>query len=91
MSVALGVEHEKRMSRILLSFVACPVVQYFFTLSHKLEECRGKKLLNIKFVMLSILSETFLILRRFQREILPKMYIGLHVKYPLFLPEFNET
>ena len=52
MSVALGVEHEKRMSRILLPFVACPVVQYFFTLSHKLEECRGKKLLNIKFVML---------------------------------------
>ena len=21
----------------------------------------------------------------------PKMYIGLHVKYPLFLPSFNET
>ena len=20
-----------------------------------------------------------------------KMYIGLHVKYPLFLPDFNET
>jgi hypothetical protein len=22
---------------------------------------------------------------------LSKMYVGLHVKYPLFLPEFNET
>jgi len=25
------------------------------------------------------------------REICPKMYIGLHVKYPLFLFDFNET
>jgi hypothetical protein len=36
------------------------------------------------------LSETFLILRRTERDVI-KMYIGLHVKYPLFLSDFNET
>ena len=31
-----------------------------------------------------------LILRRSERDRL-KMYIGLHVKYPLFLSDFNDT
>ena len=35
------------------------------------------------------LSETFSILRRNERDI--KMYIGLHVKYPLLLSDFNDT
>jgi hypothetical protein len=39
---------------------------------------------------LQILSETFLILGRTERDMI-KMYIGLHVKYPLFLSDFNET
>jgi hypothetical protein len=39
---------------------------------------------------LQILSETFLILRRNERDI-SCMYIGLHVKYPLLLLDFNET
>jgi len=45
----------------------------------------GRKLLNIK-----SLSEKFL----FQEEssdILLKMYVGLHVKYPLLLRDFNGT
>ena len=52
-----------------------------------------KNLLNIKCVFwfsLQLLSETFLILRRIQRDTI-KMYMGLHVKYPLFLSNFNET
>ena len=36
------------------------------------------------------LSETFLILRGNERNLI-KLYIGLHVKYPLFLSEFIET
>jgi len=36
------------------------------------------------------LSETVLILRRTERDVI-RMYIGLHVKYPLLLPDFNET
>ena len=41
-------------------------------------------------VTLQILSETFLIISRTERDI-PKMYIGLHVKYRLFFSDFNET
>jgi hypothetical protein len=39
---------------------------------------------------LQLLFETFLILRRIQRDIV-KNVKSLHVKYTLFLPEFNET
>jgi hypothetical protein len=51
------------------------------------------KLLNTKCVFwfsLQLLSETFLILRRTERDIIKKIYIGLHVKYRLFLSDFNE-
>jgi hypothetical protein len=51
-----------------------------------------KKFLDTKYVFwlsLQFLSETFLILRRIQRDI--KMYKGLHVKDPLFLSDVNET
>jgi hypothetical protein len=37
-----------------------------------------------------IFSKTFLILRRNERRMI-KMCIYLHVKYPLFLSDFNET
>ena len=52
-----------------------------------------KKLLNIKCVLwcsLQPLSEIFLILRRIQRDI-TIMSVGLHVKYMLFLSDFNDT
>jgi hypothetical protein len=39
---------------------------------------------------LQILFETFLILRRNEQDII-KMYIGLRVKYRLFLSDFKET
>jgi hypothetical protein len=52
-----------------------------------------KKLLSTKCVFwlsLQILSETFLILRRNERDMI-KVYIDVHIKYPLFLNDFNET
>ena len=52
-----------------------------------------EKLLNTKWVFwfsLQRLSETFPILRRNARDMI-KMYTGLHVKYPLFLSDFNDT
>ena len=54
---------------------------------------KKKKLLNTKCVFwfsLELLSETFLLLRRRVRRD-KKMYFGLHLKYPLFLFDFNET
>ena len=53
-----------------------------------------KMLLNIKCVFwfsLQLLSETFLIIRRTERDMIKKMYIGLLVKYRLFLSYFNDT
>ena len=38
---------------------------------------------------LQLLSETFLILRRIERDRI-KNVLGLHVKCPLFLSDFNE-
>ena len=39
---------------------------------------------------LSFFSETFLILRRHERDIIMNLlYMGIHVKYPLFLSDFN--
>jgi hypothetical protein len=41
-SVALVIQHAKRMRRIILSSVACPAVPYFYTLSRKRDDFRGK-------------------------------------------------
>ena len=52
----------------------------------------GKKVTENKMCVLifSTKFEIFLILRRNERDMM-KMYIGLHVKYPFFLSNFNET
>jgi hypothetical protein len=52
-----------------------------------------KYLMNIKCVFrfsVQILSETCLILRG-NKRMWYKMYVGLHVKYLLFMQDFNET
>jgi hypothetical protein len=80
------------LRRIMLSSVACLPVPYFSTSSHK-RHFFGKNVIEQKmcvFIFSTILSETFLILRRIQRDII----INVHrssVKYPLFLSDFNET
>ena len=62
----------------------CPTSQYFSTFSHKRHSFR-KKLENIKCVLIlcTQLPETFFILRGTKR--------GLHVKYRLFMLDFNNS
>ena len=77
----------------ILSSVACPPVLYISTLSHKRQDFRKERLLNIKCVSrlaLQILLETFLILRIIKRD-RSKTYIDLQVKYPSFLSDFHEV
>jgi len=47
-SVALVIQHAKRMRRIISLSVACLALQYFSILSHKLYNLLIKKLLTIK-------------------------------------------
>jgi hypothetical protein len=51
-----------------------------------------KKLLNLNVQFsLQTLSEALVLLRKNEQDMIKKMYIELHVKYPLFMPDFNET
>ena len=73
MSAALVTQHETRMHHIILSSVAFLALPYFSTLSYKRKDFRKEKLLNIKSVFsfsLQLSSETFLILRRFKRDLI---------------------
>jgi len=87
---ALGFQHVILMRHIFMCGLSSSTVFFFFTLSHKWHDFRKKKLLNIKCVSIfsTALSEAFFILRRNERIVI-KMYIGLHAKYPLFLPYLN--
>ena len=68
--VPLAIQHAARMRHTVI----CTTLQYFSTLSHKRHDFRKKKKLsNTKCVFwfpLQILSETFLILRRNERDII---------------------
>ena len=44
--VALCIQHAMRMRHILLSFVACPFLQYFSTLSHEWYDFQEKKVIE---------------------------------------------
>jgi hypothetical protein len=54
-SVALGNQHAILMHNIILSSVACPALQYFYTLSQILDDFR-KALLNVRVKCVLIFS-----------------------------------
>ena len=58
---------------------------YFSALSHKRHDFQGEKVIDRKicFDFLHNLPETFLILRRTDRDMI-KISFGLHVQYPAF-------
>jgi len=50
--------------------------------------------LNIKcafWFSLQLSSETLLILKIIEQDMVKKLYIGLHIKYPLFLSDLKEN
>jgi len=76
-----------------MSSMACPAVQYFFPHYLINGTIFDRNLLNMKCVFrfsLQLLSEPFFVLEEMS-EISSKVYISLHVKYPLFVSDFNET
>jgi hypothetical protein len=87
-SVALVIQHAKRMRRIILLSVACPAVPYFSTLSHKRHDFQ-KKVIEHKMCVLifsTILSETVLVLRTNQRDI---VNVRSSCKVPVVLVRFQ--
>jgi hypothetical protein len=79
-SVALVIQHAKRMCRIMLSPVACPALPYFSTLSHRRHDFRKKNVTEHKMGVLifsTIFVEKFLILKRTERDIIIHVHRSL--------------
>jgi hypothetical protein len=74
----------------ILSFVACAALQIVSTLPHKRNNFRKKVTEHKMCVLISLelLIVPFLILRRTERDVI-KNDIGLHVKYSLFLSDYQ--
>jgi adenine-specific DNA glycosylase len=62
---------------------------YYLITGTIFEKKGGLKLKCVFRFYLQRLFGTFFITRRNERDMIKKMYIGLHVKYPLFLSSFN--
>jgi len=88
MFVALGSLRAMRMRRNAI----CPdtSVKYFPTLSHKRHDFRGNKLLKLRYVLIFSTNLKQFWFWKKMSEILSFMYIGLHVKHPLFVSHFNQ-
>ena len=90
MSVALVVQHAKRMCHIMLSFVPSLTLPYFST-SHKWHDSL-EKITELKMCVF-IFSTTFIqnVSLYKNNSIRYHKFMCLHVKYLLFVSDFNET
>jgi hypothetical protein len=86
--VALGIQHAMRMRLIVICRL--PFLQHSSTLSHGFQ---GRDIEHKMCVLIfsTTLSETFLILRRNDRDTIKNVHWSSRSKYPLFLSGFNET
>ena len=81
------------LRRVMLSSVACLALSHFSTLYHKRHHFRGNKILNIKCVFwfsVKLLSETFPILRRSQRDIIMNVHRS-SCKVPVIFVRFQSN
>ena len=88
-SVALVIQHAMCMCRVILFYVACLALPYFPTLSHKRHDLQKKVFEHTTCVLIlsTTLSETFLILRRIQRDIIVNV-LRSSCKVPVILVRF---
>ena len=86
--VALGIQPEIRMYRVLLLSVSC-----LSTLSHKPHDFLEKndRTLNVCFDFLYNFCLKRFLFKEELSEMRSEICIGLHIKYPLFLSDFNEN
>ena len=87
--VALVIQRAMHMRRFMLSCMTCLAVPHFL---HCLVKgmVSGNYLLNIKCVSISSAKLVWNIYHSKKNWVRYQRYISLHVKYPLFLPDFNE-
>jgi hypothetical protein len=90
--VSLLMQHAKRMLSIILSSVAYLAVLYFYTLSHKRHDFRGKSTEHEMCVLIFCTpsSETFLILRRIERDNIINVH-RLPSELPVILVRFYDN
>jgi hypothetical protein len=76
--VALVIQHAKCIRRVISSSVACLVVPYFSKFSHKRIDFRKRNVMEYKMCVfwfsLLLIAETFLILRRTERDTIKYFY-----------------
>jgi hypothetical protein len=84
--VALGIQHALRMHHVTCHLWPTPLCSVSSTLSHKRHDFLKEKLLGIKCVFrvsVQILPETFLILRRTERDMIENLYRSECI-YPIY-------
>jgi len=90
--VALFIHHEKCICRITLPFVTSPALPNFSTLPHKRNDFRENviKTKMCVFIFCTTSSQTFLILRRTERDIVINVYRS-SCKVSVILVRFEST